>query len=365
MIRSSSPNPTASRLDSLDILRGLDLFLLVFLQPVIISLAAVWHPQWFAPVLYQLDHEVWVGFRCWDLVMPLFLFMTGAAMPFSFSKFRSDPTMPRWPLYRKILRRFLVLFLLGMIVQGNLLGFDPDHIFLYNNTLQAIAAGYLISALLLINFKLRNQIIATILLLIVYSLPMSLTGDFSPEGNFAYKIDELILGRFRGDLSYTWIWSSLTFAVTVMLGVFAGQIIRSYREKPCSAALYLLAIGVALILSGYVWSFHTPIIKRLWTGSMTLLSGGFCFVLMAAFFYWIDVKGHHCGLDWLKIYGMNSITAYILGETINFRSVAASLSYGLQPYLGAYYDAWLTFANFLIIFLILLFLFRHRIFLKI
>ena len=97
------------------------------------------------------------------------------------------------------------------------------------------------------------------------------------------------------------------------------------------------------------------------SGSIILL----LFVLMAAFFYWIDVKGHHCGLDWLKIYGMNSITAYILGETINFRSVAASLSYGLQPYLGAYYDAWLTFANFLIIFLILRFLFRNRIFLKI
>ena len=213
---------------------------------------------------------------------------------------------------------------------------------------------------------------------------MSLTGDFSPEGNFAYKIDELILGHFRGDLSYTWIWSSLTFAVTVMLGVFAGQIIRPYRENPCRAALYLLAIGVALILSGYVWSFHTPIIKRLWTGSMTLLSGGFCFVLMAAFapvlapydpFYMDPAAAltgpspeHLLGTDNM---GRDILSRIIYGSQISLKvslaSVAIATAAGvvLQPYLGAYYDAWLTFANFLIIFLILRFLFRNRIFLKI
>lgn len=108
-----------------------------------------------------------------------------------------------------------------------------------------------------------------------------------------------------------------------------------------------------------------PIIKRLWTGSMTLFSGGLCFLLMGMFYYWIDYKGHTYGLNWLKIYGMNSITAYILGEVINFRSIAASVSYGLEQYLGSYYPVWLSLVNYLIVFLILRIMYKYRVFLKI
>lgn len=357
------------RLESLDILRGLDLFLLVFLQPVIISFAAVSPPQWALPVLHQLDHEVWEGFRCWDLVMPLFLFMTGAAMPFSFAKFKAAGN--KKGLYWKIARRFLILFLLGMVVQGNLLGFDFNHIYLYTNTLQAIAAGYLIAAMIILHCGTRARIALTIALLAIYSLPMHLCGDFSRDGSFANMIDAAALGRFRGDPSYTWLWSSLTFGVTVMLGTFAGQIIRSGNasgnasRKGVKTALLLAVVGLALLIAGRLFGLWQPIIKRLWTASMTLYSGGWCFLLMALFYWWIDVCGHSRGLRWLKIYGMNSIVAYILGEVVNFRSVAASLTYGLAPRLGDYWQPWLTFCNFLILFLILRFLYRNKIFLKI
>lgn len=354
---------SSQRLASLDILRGFDLFLLVFLQPVVVAIGSVWCPGWMESVLYQLDHEVWEGFRYWDLVMPLFLFMTGAAMPFSFAKYKA--TGGNFALYRKIGRRFLILFLLGMVVQGNLLGFDFNRIYFYTNTLQAIAAGYLISALIILNCKLRTQIILTGLLLAVYSLPMHLLGDFTRNGNFAGMIDAAVLGRFRGDPSYTWIWSSLTFGVTVMLGTFAGTLIRSQCFSGRRKALLLAAIGVGLVIAGWLWGFSQPIIKRLWTGSMTLYSGGWCFLLMALFYWWIDVCGHHRGLDWLKIYGTNSILAYILGEIINFRSIAVSLTYGLAPRLGDFYGAWLTFCNSLILFFILRYLYRRHLHLKI
>lgn len=364
---TNSPGAGAKgRLASLDILRGFDLFLLVFLQPVFIGLGSLPHAEWFDSVLHQLDHEVWEGFRCWDLVMPLFLFMTGAAMPFSFSRYLGGQR-PDGAIYRKIFRRFLILFLLGMVVQGNLLGFNFNYIYFYTNTLQAIATGYLLSALIILNIRnVRGQLIATAALLAVYSVPMHLWGDFSRGGNFANAVDSVILGRFRGDPSYTWVWSSLTFTVTVMLGYFAGRLIKNGRAKETRTALTLLAIGVVLVGAGYLWSLHQPVIKRLWTGSMTLLSGGYCFLLMSAFFYWIDVRGHHCGLDWLKIYGMNSIAAYIMGEVINFRSIARSLTYGLEQYLGPQaYGVWLTFANFLIVFLILRWMYRRGIYLKI
>ncbi len=351
------------RLASLDILRGFDLFLLVFLQPV--ACAVLWQID--APaakaILYQLDHEAWAGFRAWDLVMPLFLFISGTSIPFSFGKMLAGGG--KAAVYRKVVKRFFLLFLLGMVVQGNLLGFDPHNIYIYTNTLQAIAAGYLITALIVLNCKLKGQIIAAALLLAGYTVPMMLLGDYTPEANFALRLDALVLGRFQGDPSYSWILSSLTFGVTVLFGAFAGQIIKNGKDHPSKAALRLLVIGIALVAAGLLWSLEMPIIKRIWTGSMTLFSGGLCFLLMWLFYWWIDIKGHSRGLNWLKIYGMNSIAAYMIGEVVNFRSAVQSVSYGLAPLLGDFYEAWLTFGNFAIVFTLLLAMYRCGVFLKV
>lgn len=361
------PESGTGRLASLDILRGLDLFLLVFLQPVLVAIGRVWSCGWYDSLLYQLDHEVWQGFRAWDLVMPLFLFMTGAAMPFSFARYTRPDAPSRRPLYRRIVRRVLLLFLLGMVVQGNLLGLSWEALLIYNNTLQAIAVGYLIAAMVLLHCRLRGQVIATAVLLLVYWLPMALWGDYSPRGSFAFEVDRLVLGRFRGDLSYTWVWSSLTFGATVMIGALAGRLMLNESGAPRRRVALTLALsGLVLIAAGLLWGLEHPVIKRLWTSSMTLYGGGWCLLLMALAYWWVDCLGHTRGLNWLKIYGMNAITAYVLGETVSFRSIVSSLSYGLQPLLGQeWYGVWLTFGNFLVLFLLLRFMYRRGIFLKI
>ena len=372
------PENDFTRLASLDILRGFDLFLLVFFQPVFVALARQLNLPFLDEVLYQFDHEVWEGFRFWDLVMPLFLFMTGASMPFSLSKYK-NASVDYWPVYRRILKRVILLFVFGMIVQGNLLGFDSKHIYFYSNTLQSIAVGYFIAAVIQLHFSFRWQIIITLLLLLVYWIPMTFLGDFTPAGNFAEQVDRWGLGRFRDGVywnedgtwsfssqyNYTWVWSSLTFGVTVMLGAFAGKIMKEGKTNRKKVVQILLLIGLFLIGMAGLWSLQMPVIKRLWTGSMALLSGGYCFLLMALFYYWIDYKGHTRGLNWLKIYGMNSITAYVLGEVVNFRCVAASVSYGLEQYLGNYYPVWLTFANYLILFVLLMTMYKCRLFLKV
>jgi predicted acyltransferase len=98
---------------------------------------------------------------------------------------------------------------------------------------------------------------------------------------------------------------------------------------------------------------------------MTLISGGWCWALMALFYWLIDVNGWSRGLAWLKIYGTNSIVAYMLGEVVSFRSIVQSLSYGLQSHLGDWYNVWLTFGNYLIIFFILWAMYKARVFVKI
>ncbi len=374
---NSLKHVAAGRLKSLDILRGLDLFLLVFFQPVFVAFARHWGSNpFFSFMLKQFDHADWVGFRAWDLVMPLFLFMVGVALPFSLSKYYGSTQ--KGDIYRRVIKRVIILFILGVVVQGNFLSLSPLAIRLYTNTLQAIAVGYLFSSLFIIHLSQKLQIFATAFLLIAYWALLTLFGDFTPEGNFAEVVDKVVLGRFRDGVwydeyrvwnfsphyHYTWILTSMVFIVTTMLGVFAGQIMKHGKDRLRNSK-YLLIIGLSLLLAGWLLSFQTPIIKKLWTASMTLWSGGWCFLLMALFYYIIDYKGWSIGMNWLNIYGMNSITAYVLGEVVDFRSIANSILYGFEQYVGVYYSALLTFANFLILFFILHLMYKMCVFVKI
>jgi predicted acyltransferase len=367
----------SNRLASLDILRGFDLFMLVFFQPVFVAFARHWKDvPVFSFLLHQLEHVKWEGFSAWDLVMPLFLFMVGAAMPFSFEKYRANPD--KRAIYKKITKRFVILFILGAVVQGDLLSLDPMQIRIYTNTLQAIAVGYVISAVLLLHLSRKGQVVATLLLLTGYWALLTFLGDFTPDGNFAEAVDRAVLGRVRDGVTYaedgswsfsdnyryTWVLTSMVFGVTTMLGAFAGQIMKNGKDKRKNSQL-LFIIGGALLVSAWLLSFQTPIIKKIWSASMTLWSGGLCFLLMALFYYIVDYKGRSNGLNWLKIYGMNSIVAYTLGMVVNFRSAAHSLLWGLEKYTGDYYSAILTFANFLILFFILQLMYKLRVFVKI
>lgn len=364
----------SERLLSLDVLRGLVLFMLVFFQPLLWSIGGVVDKPWMDAILFQFEHEVWHGFHVWDMVMPMFMFMAGVTIPFSMEKYKDN----RRQAYVRIVRRVLLLWVFGMIVQGNLLGLDPKYFRYYSNTLQAIASGYLVSSVLYLNLKPKWQVVAAAFLLLLYWAPATFLGDFTPEGNLPMKIDRAVLGshmdgveydasgawHFSEYYNYTWIFSSLTFAVTVTLGSFAGQIIRRGNDKRKNA-LKLIAYGVILVLVARLWDLQMPIIKKIWTCSMALYAGGFSFILTGLFHYLIDYKGWSSGVKWLRIYGMNSIVAYILGEAVNFRSVVESLSYGLAPYLGDWYKVWVTFGNFAIVFFILWILHKNRVFIRV
>ena len=74
-----------------------------------------------------------------------------------------------------------------------------------------------------------------------------------------------------------------------------------------------------------------PIVKRIWSASFTLYSAGWCYLLLALSYWWIDVKGHTKGWDWFLYFGCNAITAYLIGELVNFCGIAASLLYAKRP----------------------------------
>jgi predicted acyltransferase len=338
--------------------------------------------RWVDAVNTQFQHVQWEGFAFWDLIMPLFMFMAGASMPFAFGKYLKNEGKAQ--LYKRVIKRVVLLWILGMIAQGNLLALDPEHIYLFSNTLQAIAIGYLISAMLLMHFSLRWQIGITAGFLVVYWALLSFVkingyggGDFSPDYNLAEYIDRLVLGRFRdgsqmlgteidfGNYRYTWILSSMNFGVTVMTGVFAGHMMKSVSLTKSEKIRWMAVTGILMIVAGQLWGLQMPVIKKIWTSSMTLYSSGLCFLLMALSYYLIDFRDNTRYLGWLKIYGMNSILAYMLFMVFDFSGITESVLYGTSQYLDEYYRVIIQLGNVFIIFFILWIMHKRGYFLKV
>lgn len=375
---------TKERLMSLDVLRGLDLFFLVGLESVMHPLASAIDTEGFHDFMWNFSHVEWEGFSPWDLVMPLFLFMSGVSIPFAMSNYRKGAD--KSGLCQRLLKRVALLWIFGMICQGNLRGLDPDRIYLYSNTLQTIAVGYLFTVIFYLFTSWKTQAGIAVLLLLGYWGAMKWVtvdgfggGNYTPDLNLAEWIDRTVLGRFRDGASvedgvvqfapwyrYTWILSSLNFIVTVMTGCFAGQILRNVSFKPNQKALLLAVAGAVLVAAGWLWNIEFPVIKKLWTSSMVLVSSGYCFLLMAVSYYIVDVKGLRRGTEWLRVYGMNSIMAYMLAQCINFRSVAHSLFHGVEQYIGpAWYQVLMAASCSIIIYVILWRMYKLRIFLRV
>lgn len=370
----------ATRLASLDILRGLDLWLLLMIGPVLHTFLRAGYGEEWDFVRFHADHVMWEGFSLWDIIMPLFMFMSGITIPFSMAHYR-DGISPRKQFHVKLLRRFFLLFLLGWIVQGNILSFDFRYFHPYANTLQTIAVGYAASALMFVYLRPKMQIVVTSLFFLGYMAAFVFTGmDMNPETNIAMVVDKAVLGSHRDGViwldngnwefatwfQYTWVLSSLNFIVTVMLGCFAGQMICAGNgEVSGRKALKLAAVGAALMAAGLAMSPWFPIIKKIWSNSMTLYSGGICFLLMAATYYVVDVRKWGGDMEWIKYFGMNSIAAYMIANALDFSSVTESLIYGLKDIAGNFYPVLVALGNVCILFFIMRLMYKNRIFLKV
>ena len=366
--------PAHSRVVAIDALRGFDMFwimggreaLLTFVEAIKGKESV---PAWLSQ---QFEHREWQGFTAWDLIMPLFLFVVGAAMPFSFAR-RLEEGGAKGPVYAKIIRRTAILFVLGMAVQGHLLDFDLATLHVFANTLQAIAVGYLVAGIAMLNLRVVWQVAIAAALLIGYWLLLRYipfaghsAGTLEPKANLALAVDELVLGRFRDGTTYTWVLSSLTFSVSVMLGVFAGYVLRSSLTHWQKFAT-LVGLGAGCLAAGFAWEawLGLPIIKHIWTSSMTLWAGGWSYLLLALFYVVIDIAGFRRWAFAFVVIGMNAITAYVAWHFIPFTEIAESLVGGLARHLGPWGPFVVALAACGLCWLILYDLFRRRVFLRI
>jgi len=372
---SSSGNPETpkfERLASIDVLRGFDMFFLVGAGDILRRLFNGIDSEALQPLYYQLTHADWIGFTAWDIIMPLFLFTSGLSMPFSFDKFiRQGHTKAQ--LYGKIIKRFLILFLLGWIVQGKLLDLSLDTFNVYCNTLHSIAFGYLITALIILNIKkISMQLVAGGALVFVYWALMTFvpvpgfgSGVFTPEGNLAIYIDHAVFGRFDDGTQYTWLLSSLAFGATVFSGYYAGRLLKQPLKQMQKLKL-LTVIGVGLIIGGWLLGFQMPIIKKIWSCSMILHSSGICFLLLALSYLITDIwKVDSWWTRGFRMLGLNAIAAYMLYNVFSLDRVARYWVHGLEQYTGAFYPLCVSLCQFGILFFIIWHMYKYKIFLKV
>ena len=336
-------------------------------------------PAW---VMAQFRHADWGGaFTCWDMVMPLFIFITGASMPFAFAKYRQKGGEHwRWGTAWRVLRRVIVLFVLGMLVQGRLASAQPEQMSLFCNTLQAIAMGYLVAAVVLMcSPRLRVMLGVCLLCMVSYWALLRFVpyngqpgGLFEPQNNLAIYIDHVLQGRWQDGTPYSWILTTLSFGALTLMGSMCGQVIAAYRGRRAVLTMALagtLCLGAALLLE-----VDTPLIKHIYTTTCVLWAGGWCVLLLALFHLVFDC----CG-TWmsrlaypLQVVGCNALLAYLLTEIHGphghclWWGVAHPLVYGLaglaQPAGGAAFVH--AALSLLLLWLLLWYLFRRRIFLK-
>jgi predicted acyltransferase len=361
----------SQRLLSLDALRGFTMFWIIGGSEVIVAITGFLYPSLADGVETQLYHATWQGFTALDMVMPLFLFLVGSSMPLAFAK-RIEPGQPLRPVYLRIARRVAVLWVLGMLVQMvkhviNTEAMIPE---VFSNTLQAIAVGYLVTSLALIHLRVRGQIVLMVSLIVGYwallafvPFPGHPAGTLERYANLPRYVDTLVMDVFRRDHSFTWIVSSLGFSASVLLGAMAGHLLRAQIAVP-RRLLYLALVGFACMTGGWVWSYSLPINRHLWTSSMILWAGGWSFLLLALFHAVIDLGGFRRWAFPLIVIGSNALLAYALEPFVYLamRGVRHNLLPEDFPSLSA--DLLLNGFEVAVLWLILCYLYRRRMFLR-
>ncbi len=358
------------RVVSVDTLRGFDMFWIIGGDLLIRRLADVVDAPWGEFLRTQVMHTSWNGFTFYDLIFPLFLFVVGLSMTYSMGR-RIARGDSRRELYGQVIRRFLTLLLLGYVYNG-LLDFQFAQL-RHTGVLIRIAYCYLFTSVVMLHCGKKAQVALTAFLLLLYWALMALVpvpghgaGVFTPEGNLAGYVDRLLLpGKWYGygGGDYLGILSYLSATASTLAGVLAGHWMRSGREDGVMVR-GLVGAGVAALAVALLWDTVFPINKPLWTSSYAVYAAGWSCLLMAAFYWVIDMKGYKRWAFPFVVIGLNPITIYVAQRLFDFGQIADIFVHGFIDKLGVIEPLFYIACVFAVKWLLLYFLYRKRIFLK-
>ncbi len=367
MEKTNTPPDKPKRLMALDALRGFDMFWIIGGSAIFTGLARVTGAP-LETLVPQFEHARWEGLHFFDLIWPLFMFIAGVSIPLSIDR-RKAMGASRRGIYIHAVRRSLILFFLGMILQGGLLEWDLSKLHPCYSVLHGIAAGYLIAVIVAVELKPGNQVIVTALFLLAYwavimlvPVPGKGAGILTPDGNLATWFDQQVLGRFHYGEN-TWFLSYPVFAASVLAGVMAGHILKM-PVRETRKVILMAAAGAGCIVLGLLWSTLFPVIKLMWTSSFVLMGAGFGFIMLSLFYWIIEVRGYRRWAFFFRVIGMNSITVYFLAMLISFRQIGNIFVGSLLSRIGPWDDFVSSAAALTILWLLLYRMYRTGTFVK-
>jgi heparan-alpha-glucosaminide N-acetyltransferase len=386
------------RLTSLDAYRGLVMFLMMA-EVLNFSRVARALPQsgFWSFLAHHQNHVEWIGCSLHDLIQPSFSFLVGVALPFSIAS-RIASGQSRVKLTLHAMWRAGILILLGVFLRS------IDHPltnWTFEDTLSQIGMGYVF--LFLLGFRsTRTQWIVLAVLLVGYWAAFALYPvpgpgfDYSQVGvskdwphlmsgfaahwnknsNLAWAFDTWFLNLFPREQSFFFNgggYATLSFIPTLgtmILGLIAGGVIR--RDcKPWDKVVWLVTAGLIALIVGQTFGYlHIcPVVKRIWTPSWTLFSGGWCFLLLAVFYLVLDVWERKALAFPLVVIGMNSIAAYCVAHLFEHfiqSALVTHLGQGSMNLFGVVYaPLFKGILTLLVFWFILFWMYRRKIFLKI
>lgn len=387
-----------TRLASVDVYRGFVMFLMM---------AEVWefghvakalpHSGFWAFLHFHQSHVPWVGCSLHDLIQPSFSFLVGVALPYSLAS-RQAGGQSNLQVWAHTFRRALILILLGIFLRSM---YAEQTNFTFEDTLTQIGLGYMF--LFALGWtKERWQWVALGAILLGYWLVFALyplpgpnfnwaeagvaadwphnaqgfAAHWNKNTNAAWAFDRWFLNLFPREKVFRYNgggYATLSFIPTLgtmILGLIAGQWLKT-AESTRALLRKLLLTGVILLLSGWLFSILglCPNVKRIWTPSWTLFSGGWCFLLLTAFYYIVDLQKQGRWFYVFTVLGVNSIAAYVLAHTVIDFIDSSFRIHVHQQYDQVFGETYRTLVSGTVIlavqFLVLDWMYRKRIFIKI
>ncbi len=311
---------STNRLLSLDAFRGMTIAAMILVNT----------PGSWSHVYAPLKHAEWHGWTPTDLIFPFFLFIVGVAMTFSIQTrigvdFKSD-------IYKKVVKRSVILFLLGLLLHFYPFGIpftsegwsnfsfssiiDTFMDIRIMGVLQRIALCYLFTSIMIIHLTHREQFYAAFSLLTFYTCAMLLYGNLTLEDNLARTIDLTIFSpanmySVRGlPFDPEGLLSTIPAVITTLSGVFVGNLLRGHLS-PREKATQLIMWGLAGILLGNGLNILIPINKQLWTPSYVFLTSGWACLILSIFYWLIEIKNIKSWAKPFIVFGSNSIIVFV------------------------------------------------------
>ena len=387
------------RVVSVDVYRGL---VMLLMMAEVLDLAAVSaalpHSAFWQFLAFHQSHVPWAGLSLHDMIQPSFTFLVGVVLPYSLSSRRAKGSTNA-ALLRHAAKRAFILIILGIFLRSL---YAQQTNFTFEDTLTQIGLGYAaLFGLALCNKRIQLAVFVAILVgywlaFALYPLPgpdfdykavgvpadwpynfQGFAAHWNKNSHVAWAFDTWFLNLFPREHPFAFNaggYATLSFIptlATMLLGLSAGTVL---RNAPSSRSLLasllkwggiLLAVGILLHATGV-----NPVVKRIWTPSWVLVSGGVCFCTLAFFYWLVDVKGVSRWAFPLIVIGMNSIAAYVIADggikTFIGRSLYIHLGQGYDRIIGDAYQTLISGTLVLLLeWLILYWMYLRKVFIKI